>query len=155
MTDRPQSRLPSEPVEVLLVEDNPADGRLVREAFAETDREPTVHTVSTGDAAVETLTQLATDESRSLPDLALVDLNLPGTDGCDLLEAIRGHSRLRRLPVLVLTSSVADEDVVRSYDAAANAYLTKPTDHGAYVSLMAAVERFWLDNAQLPPNPLS
>lgn len=138
-------------MDVLLVEDNPGDVRLIREAFSTLERGTALEIVTRGDEAVELLTQQATDDS--LPDIALLDLNLPGRDGCGILETIRDDPRLQYLPVVILTSSEAEEDIARCYDANANAYVTKPTDPTAFRAVAEAVERFWFETAQLPPIP--
>ncbi|WP_306053887.1 response regulator [Natronococcus wangiae] len=139
--------------EVLLVEDNPGDVRLIQEAFSESEGDHALHVAATGGDALEWLNERARDPDRSNPDLVLLDLNLPGTDGYDVLEAIRGHSKLRRLPVVVLTSSNASEDVEKCYRTHANAYLTKPIDTGVLVSMVRVIERFWFEHARLPPEP--
>lgn len=144
---RPRDR---ESIDVLLVEDTPGDVRLLEEAFDATDRETTLHTVTTVDGALDVLARRAASGSASLPDLAFVDLNLPGADGCDALEAIRDDRRLRQLPVIVLTSSDDPEDVRRCYGARANAYVTKPTTHEGFLALANAIDRFWLERVQLP-----
>lgn len=140
-----------ETVEILHVEDSPGDARLTQEAFKETDGEMTLHVVPNGDTALDFLTQQGAYESASLPDLVLLDLDLPGKDGCDVLEAIRDDPQLRRLPVIMLTGSEDSEDIARCYNAQANAYLTKPTDPAEFTALAEAVEQFWLKQVQLPP----
>lgn len=135
--------------EVLLVEDNPGDARLTREAFAATDGDHTLRAVTTGEDAVAFLERRAREEA--LPDLVLLDLNLPGIDGGTVLERIRASPELRRLPVIVLTSSDDDEDVAASYRRAANAYLTKPIAPDDLVSMIGSLETFWFDRARLPP----
>lgn len=142
-----------DPTEILLVEDNPADVRLIEETFGATDRETRLHTASDGYEALHFLKRAAAVESNALPELALIDLKLPGKDGCALLEAIRNDARLRRLPVIILTSSDTDVDISRCYEATANAYLTKPTTHDEFVSLVEAIEQFWIEHVQLPPSP--
>lgn len=87
------------------------------------------------------------------PDLTLLDLNLPGTSGIELLETIRQEELLRRIPVIVLSSSTASQDIEQSYENNANAYLTKPSTPTEYFSLANTVEQFWLETAQLPPTP--
>ncbi|RQG86194.1 response regulator [Natrarchaeobius halalkaliphilus] len=140
-----------ETLQILLVEDNPGDARLTREAFKETDCETTLHVVTTGDDTLDFLTQQGAYESASLPDLVLLDLNLPGKDGCDVLEAIRDDPQLRPLPVIMLKSSGASEDIARCYNAQANAYLTKPADPAEFTALVEAVEQFRFKQVQLPP----
>ncbi|PCR90583.1 response regulator [Natrinema ejinorense] len=137
-------------IDILLVEDNPVDVRLTEEAFKTAEQEIALQTVTNGDDAVEFLQQ---SSDTDLPDLVLLDLNLPGRDGCDVLEVIRDDPRLRPLPVLMLTSSEADEDVARCYDARANSYLTKPTDPAEFISLVDIFARFWVEKVHLPPIP--
>lgn len=142
---------PANPIDILLVEDNPGDVRLIQEAFKTTDRETTLHAITDGDDAMEFLTQQTTEDS--LPDLVLLDLNLPGKSGCEILRTIRDEPQLQHLPVIMLTSSRANEDVTRCYETGANAYLTKPDDMAAFSSLVETVERFWFERARLPPVP--
>lgn len=146
----PQS---DDPIQILLVEDNPGDIRLTEEAFTASDHETDLRPVMNGDEAVDLLCEQASHEPDSLPDIALVDLNLPGRDGCEVLNAIRDHSQLKHLPVIILTSSSESEDIKRCYNAAANAYLTKPTDPGKFESLAENMGEFWCYHAELPPNP--
>ncbi|ELY93295.1 response regulator receiver protein [Natrialba hulunbeirensis JCM 10989] len=175
MSTQPLSPSTNESVHILLVEDNPGDVRLAQEAFRTVDIETTFHTVRDGDEAlsflreqVSTGTESAsgsrTDSdpdsdsdspSNSTPDidLVLLDLNLPRTSGFEVLEEVRDDPDLASLPVLVLTSSEATEDIARSYDLCANAYLTKPNGPSEFASLGEAVESFWMDEAVLPPTP--
>lgn len=143
------SQTTDDPADILLIEDNPGDIRLVKEAIKATGSETRIQTSTTGDAAIEFLMEHASETN--YPDIVLLDLNLPGRDGCAVLDEIRDHSRLKRLPVLVLTSSQAEEDIVRCYDAKANAYLTKPSNTAALFELMEQVEQFWIDQVRLPP----
>lgn len=146
-----RTQLTDDPIEILLVEDNPGDVRLIREAFEGVDHETVFHPITNGDEAVDWLTEPVTHESASVPDMALLDLNLPGRDGDEVLKAIRAHSQLETLPVIMLTSSSAREDVERCYTASANAYLTKPTDPSDFQALAENVEQFWFKHAILPP----
>ena len=141
----------SEPGDVLLVEDNPGDTRLIEEAFADAPIDATLHTVPDGDEMLEFLRQRGDYESAPFPDLVLLDLNLPRTHGTELLEEIRSDSRLQHLPVVILTSSSDRDDVVDCYQNNANAYLTKPTGHDEFVSLVESLEDFWFKRVQLPP----
>ncbi|WP_222918843.1 response regulator [Natrinema sp. SYSU A 869] len=143
----------TDPVSLLLVEDNPGDVRLIEEAFKSAGFETTFHTVTDGDAALEFLQNRAATESGPDIDLVLLDLNLPRTGGFEVLETIKNDPELTSLPVLVLTSSEANEDIVKSYELCANAYLTKPTDPGEFADIGRAVEAFWFDEATLPPVP--
>ena len=136
-------------IDILLVEDNPGDVRLTQEAFKVTEQKVTLQTVFNGDTAVEFLRE----STEALPDLVLLDLNLPGRDGCEVLEVIRDDPRLKSLPVLIFTSSETDEDITRCYKARANAYLTKPTSPDEFISLVSTLEQFWFEQAQLPPIP--
>ncbi|WP_254524258.1 response regulator [Natrinema caseinilyticum] len=139
----------NEQVEILLVEDNPGDVRLIQEAFKAAGFETVFHTVTDGDDALEFL-QTAVESGPGV-DLVLLDLNLPRTNGFDVLEAMQADPKLTPLPVLVLTSSHASEDIVRSYELSANAYLTKPSDPDQFAEIGRAVEAFWVDEATLPP----
>ncbi|AFO56134.1 MULTISPECIES: response regulator [Natrinema] len=141
------------PGSLLLVEDNPGDVRLIEEAFKSAGFDTTFHAIPDGDAALEFLQERAATASGPDIDLVLLDLNLPGTDGFEVLETIRDDPNLASLPVLVLSSSAATEDIVRSYELAANAYLTKPTDPSEFADIWRAVEAFWFDEATLPPVP--
>ena len=143
---------PDEPIDILLVEDDPRDIRLTREAFTETDRQTTLRVVSDEHETVEYLTRQRNDELRNRPVLVLLDLNLSGRSGHDILSAIGETARLRRLPVVVLTDSEAEEDIVRCYRTHANAYVTKPPTLEEFVSVATAIETFWLDHARLPPS---
>lgn len=144
-----QSDSDSESVSILLVEDNPGDVRLIQEAFRTTGFEPTFHTAVDGDAALEFLREHVNTSGPSI-DLMLLDLNLPRTDGFEVLEAIKDEQELMSIPVIVLTSSEATEDVRKSYELCANAYLTKPSDPAAFAALGRAVEEFWINEATLP-----
>ena len=141
----------TEPMQILLVEDNPGDVRLVEEAFREADVETTFHTAHDGDAALEFLRDRRIGVDATDLNLVLLDLNLPRTSGFDVLEAIKSDPELSAPPVLVLTSSEATEDVARSYELCANAYLTKPSSPDEFTELGRAVEAFWFDEARLPP----
>ena len=140
-----------EPIVVLLVEDNPGDVRLIREAFDAVEFEVVIHAVTTCSEAVEFLTERAGAESADYPDVLLLDLNLPKRNGFALLETLEDSSTFPPLPVLVLTSSRTEEDVTRSYELHASAYVTKPNDPDEYVSLARAIRDFWFDTAHLPP----
>lgn len=137
-----------DPIELLLVEDNPGDVRLVREALKKIDHEINLDVVTDGDTAVAELVQQNRDAPS--PDLVLLDLNLPGRDGCAVLNAVRADTDVHTLPVLMLSSSSTEEDVARCYDAKANAYLTKPCTLHELCELMEAVNEFWFAKAHLP-----
>ncbi|MXV61258.1 response regulator [Natronorubrum sp. JWXQ-INN-674] len=140
-----------EPIEILLVEDNPGDVQLIERAVESTATETVLHVVDNGDDAVTALTERDGDDAVSPPDIVLLDLGLPGKDGHEILDAIRSSQDLRSLPVIVLTSSDASDDIAGCYDAEANAYVTKPTDVNEFAAVVEAVEAFWFDHVQLPP----
>ncbi|WP_436343854.1 response regulator [Natronorubrum sp. FCH18a] len=140
-------------MQILLVEDNPGDVRLIQEAFREVDVETTFHTVHDGGTALELLRERQRTDSTTELDIALLDLNLPRIGGFEVLEEIKNDEELTAPPVLVLTSSKADEDVAKSYELCANAYLTKPSNPDEFTKLGKAVEAFWFEEATLPPAP--
>jgi CheY-like chemotaxis protein len=138
------------PIEILLVEDNPADARLAREALLEGKVRNRLHHVEDGDQALAVLRRQGEFVGTVRPDLVLLDLNLPGRDGREVLAEVKGDPDLRRIPVVVLTSSKAEEDVLRSYDLHANCYVTKPIDLDQFIKVVRQVERFWLEVVELP-----
>lgn len=141
-----------ESIDILLVEDNPGDVRLTREAFTEISLEEELHVVNDGEEALEFVHRRGDHEDAPRPDLVLLDLNLPKVDGMEVLEEIKGDPELRRIPVVVLTGSEAQEDIVESYDRHTNAYLTKPIDPEEFVDLVSSFENFWLSLVKLPPS---
>ena len=138
------------PVEILLVEDNPGDVRLTIEALHESKVLNNLTTISDGESAIAFLQKGAPFEQAPRPDLILLDLNLPKKDGRQVLEVIKGDPSLRRIPVVVLTSSRAEEDVLRAYNLNANCYVTKPVDFDQFVNVVRAIEAFWLVIVELP-----
>ncbi|WP_339104212.1 response regulator [Haloterrigena salinisoli] len=140
-------------IEILLVEDNPGDVRLIEEAFKEIDIEVALQIAMDGVEALEVLAQEEQTGTSAYPELILLDLNLPKKDGYDVLRHIRNDPDLSHLPILVLTSSEDEGDISKSYDLAANAYLTKPTDPAEFISLVQSIERFWIQAVELPPVP--
>ena len=138
------------PARILLVEDNPADARLTREMLRESKiRNDLV--VATNAEEAERLLGLAGEEATAerSPDLVLLDLNLPGKSGHELLEELKGHPDLRRIPVVILTSSEAEEDIEKSYDRYANAYVTKPVDLDGISKVVRAIDGFWFEVVRL------
>ncbi|WP_254766294.1 response regulator [Salinilacihabitans rarus] len=146
-------RYPDGPVEILLVEDDQDDVRLTREAFEAADVDVDVDVATDGEGALSYLSRRADDGPPRLPDLVLLGLNLPGVDGLAVLGSIRDDPTLARLPVIVLTRSTDDADVVESYERHVNAYLTKPSTPDEFVALAEAVAEFWFETARLPPLP--
>ena len=137
--------------QILLVEDNPGDVRLTEEAFKQGRIENDLHVVSDGTEALDFLAQRGEFADAPRPDLILLDLNLPRTDGEEVLEELKGDPELRSIPVIVLTSSRAEEDIARSYELHANAYLTKPVDPDEFIETVRAFEEFWFSVVRLPP----
>lgn len=138
-------------MEILLVEDNPGDARLTKEAFKRVHQPNNLHVVTRGKEALDYLYQRDDFEDADRPDLILLDLNLPGIDGLALLDEIKSTDELNHIPVIVLTSSKADKDIVESYGKFANAYLTKPGDMDEFGELAHTFGEFWSDWAKLPP----
>jgi len=137
-------------IEILLVEDNPADVRLTREALKEAKVHNQLHVVEDGVAAMEFLTGKGEYANSPRPDLILLDLNLPRKDGRQVLEEIKADDRLKRIPVVVLTTSQAEEDIVKSYNLHANCYVTKPVDLDQFITIVKSIEDFWLTIVKLP-----
>jgi CheY-like chemotaxis protein len=133
-----------------MVEDNPADVRLTREAFSERDLPHALHVVRDGVEALAFLRREPPYADAPAPDLVLLDLNLPRKDGREVLADIKADPRLRRTPVVVLTTSRSEADVMRSYDLHANCYITKPVDLNRFLEVIRAVEHFWLAAVTLP-----
>ncbi len=140
------------PIDILLIEDSPADVRLTREALKEARVLNTLHVVQDGVAAMAVLRRQGPYAESPRPDLILLDLNLPKKDGREVLAEIKREEPLRRIPVVVLTTSRAEEDVLRSYDLHANAYVTKPVDLKQFLEVIRVFEEFWLAVVTLPPN---
>ena len=141
----------SNTVDILLVEDNPGDVRLTREAFEEGHISNELHVVRDGEKALDFLYQRGEYEDAPRPHLVLLDLNLPRVGGLEVLEDIRADPDLNKIPVIVLTSSDAEEDIVKSYELQSNAYLTKPIDPDDFVALVRTFENFWFELVKLPP----
>jgi two-component system, chemotaxis family, response regulator Rcp1 len=138
-------------VEILLVEDNPGDVRLTREALREAKVRNNLHVVDDGVKAIEFLRREGEYGDAVRPDLILLDLNLPRMGGREVLEVIKADSSLRNIPVVVLTSSEAEQDIVRAYELHANCYVTKPVDLDQFISVVRSIEDFWLTIVRLPP----
>ena len=138
---------PGRPIEILLVEDNPGDARLTIEALADAKVRNNIHVAPDGVAALEYLR--ASDGSR--PDLILLDLNLPKKDGREVLAEIKSDPLLQQIPIVILTTSSAEEDVLKSYSLHANCYVTKPVGLAQFMDVVRSVEGFWLTVVQLPP----
>ena len=140
------------PIEILLVEDNPGDVRLTKEALKEGKVYSNLHTVKDGVEAMEFLRRQGKYSSVPRPDIILLDLNLPKKDGREVLQEIKTDETLKRIPVVVLTTSKAEEDVVRTYNLHANCYVTKPVDLEKFMVVVKTIDSFWLTVVTLPPN---
>jgi len=140
-----------EPVEILMAEDNPGDVTLTRKALEEGKLANNLHVVNDGVEAMAYLNGEGEYADRPRPDLILLDLNMPRKDGREVLEDIKSDDDLKRIPVVVLTSSEAEEDVAKSYELHANAYLTKPIDFDGFLEIVGSLEEFWLEVVKLPP----
>lgn len=140
----------TQPIEILLVEDNPGDVLLTQKALQDNKLRNNLHVVEDGEAALDFLYQRAPFEQAPRPDLILLDLNLPALDGREVLARIKSDDHLKLIPVVVLTTSSADEDIWKSYALHANCYVTKPLDLDRFVDVVKQVEGFWLSIVKLP-----
>jgi len=138
------------PIEILLVEDNPGDVRLAEEALKEARVNNRLSVVPDGVEAMAFLRRQGPYADARRPDLILLDLNLPRKDGREVLDEIKSDPNLRRIPVVVLTTSQAEEDVIRSYNSYANCYITKPVDFAQFTEAVRSIENFWLMTVRLP-----
>lgn len=136
--------------EILLVEDNEGDIELTKEAFNEAKFRNNLNVAMDGDDALDFLFKRNGNEDAATPDIVLLDLNLPGTDGKEVLETIKADDKLKRIPVIVLTSSKADKDVVESYNLHANCYIVKPLNASKFIDVVQHIENFWVDIVCLP-----
>ncbi|MGA0587746.1 response regulator [Dyella sp. KRB-257] len=135
---------------ILMAEDDADDRVLLADAFAESGVVVALDFVSDGVELMQRLAQLDADVNLGLPDLVLLDLNMPRMDGREALRAIRGHARLRHLPVIILTTSSAELDIRVSYQLGANSYVTKPRRFDELIAVLRSLERYWMDIVQLP-----
>lgn len=140
----------AQPIQILLVEDNPGDVRLAIEALKESKVTNVLHHVEDGEQAMRFLRRRGDFAGMPLPDLILLDLNLPGRDGREVLEEIKEDPQLRVIPVVVLTTSAAERDLLKTYHLHANAYIVKPIDLGQFVDIVRAIEGFWFSVVKLP-----
>lgn len=146
------SKSESIPVEILLVEDNPGDIRLTMEAMKEGKLIPNMSVTRDGVEAMAFLRHQGEHGNAPRPDLILLDLNLPKKDGREVLEEIKGDPELRQIPVVILTTSEAEPDILKTYDLHANCYITKPVDLDQFLKVVRLIEDFWLAMVKLPPN---
>jgi CheY-like chemotaxis protein len=137
-------------IQILLVDDDPGDVLITREAFAENKVRNQLHVVSDGEAAMAFLRREEGFANAPRPDLILLDLNLPRTPGHEVLAEIKSDSELQRIPVVVLTTSDSEEDILRSYDLHANAYVTKPVDFDCFLNVVRQIDEFFVTVVKLP-----
>ncbi|HEY9641786.1 MAG TPA: response regulator [Coleofasciculaceae cyanobacterium] len=139
------------PVEILLVEDSPGDVRLTQEVLKDDKFHNRLHVVEDGVQAIAFLHHQEPYVDAPQPDLILLDLNLPKKDGREVLEIIKAHKQLKRIPVIILTTSRSEEDIIKAYDLHANCYITKPMDLDQFIKVIQLIEEFWLNTVKLPP----
>ena len=139
------------PIEILLVDDNPGDVRLTVEAFKEHNVHNHLNVVEDGMKAIAYLKQQAPYENALRPDVILLDLNLPKKDGREVLAEIKQDPHLKRIPVVILTTSKAEEDILKTYNLHANCYITKPVEFDEFIRVVKSIENFWLRVVKLPP----
>ncbi|MDF9876778.1 response regulator [Cellulosimicrobium cellulans] len=140
----------SKPIDVLLVEDDPGDVLMTREAFEDHKVTNRLSVVADGVSALQFLRKEGEHEGAPTPDLILLDLNLPRMDGREVLAELKADEALRKIPVVVLTTSEAEEDVVRSYSLHANAYVTKPVDFDRFIDVVRQIDDFFVSVVRLP-----
>lgn len=140
------------PVNILIVDDNRADIRLVQEMFKKGKTIINLYVVLDGLEAIEYLRKQGKYKDATRPDLILLDLNMPRKDGREVLEDIKSDEELKRIPVIVMTISKAEEDILRSYNLHANAYIVKPIELNQFMNTIKSIENFWLTVVKLPPN---
>ncbi|AHD19225.1 response regulator [Rhodococcus pyridinivorans] len=138
------------PIDVLLVEDDPGDELMTREAFEDNKIGNTLHVVRDGEEALDFLYRRGEYENAPRPDLILLDLNLPKYDGRQVLEQVKSDTDLTDIPVVVLTTSAAEEDILRSYKLHANAYVTKPVDLDQFIHAVRQIDEFFVQVVRLP-----
>ena len=143
------------PIEILLVEDNPGDIRLTQEALKEGRIHNNLNVVRDGISALDYLQQKGAYTKATRPDLILLDLNLPKMDGREVLAKIKSDPRLKRIPVVILTTSKNEEDILKTYNLHANCYITKPVDLEQFFEVVRSIEDFWLTIVRLPPREAS
>jgi CheY-like chemotaxis protein len=143
---------PVQPIEILLVEDNPGDVRLTQEAFKEGKVNNNLYVVNDGIEAMAYLRQEGKYSKASRPDVILLDLNLPKKDGREVLAEIKEDADLQRIPVVVLTTSQAEQDILKTYNLHANCYISKPVDLARFITVVKSIETFWLSVVKLPPS---
>jgi len=140
----------AKPIEILMVEDNTGDGELLLDFLEQSKVRNRIHWVKDGEAAMAFLHQEGGYAGKPLPDLILLDLNLPKKDGREVLSEVKSDPNLAHIPVVILTSSKSETDIVRSYRLQANCYITKPVDLEQFVEVVRSIDAFWLSVVRLP-----
>ncbi|MBV8938615.1 MAG: response regulator [Alphaproteobacteria bacterium] len=141
-----------EPIEILLVEDNPGDVELTQEAFADSKICNHLYVANDGVEALEFLRRVGPHANAVRPDVVLLDLNMPRMDGKELLEVVKNDPDLKSIPIVILTSSEAEKDIVKSYKLHANCYINKPVNLEGFLEVVRSMEDFWLSVVKLPKN---
>lgn len=139
-------------IEILLAEDNPGDVRLTQEALKENKVHNNLHVTTDGVSAMEFLRKIGRYADAPTPDLVLLDLNMPRKDGREVLAEIKADEHLRKIPVVILTTSEAESDILKSYDLHANCYITKPLDLNRFIEVVKTIQDFWFSIVKLPPH---
>jgi CheY-like chemotaxis protein len=139
------------PIHILLVEDNEGDLLLIKEAFQEASIVNNISTVNNGEKAIQFLGKSAPYEDEMSPDLILLDVNLPRKNGYEVLEYVKTNDRLKQIPVIILTTSADDKDILKSYKNYANCFITKPVNVDDFLKTVAKIENFWVQLIKLPP----
>lgn len=139
------------PIDILLVEDHPGDVRLTQEALREGKLKNNLYVTRDGTEALDFLYNRGKYADARRPDLILLDLSLPKKDGREVLAEIKSDNDLKRIPVVILTTSTDEDDILRSYEVHANCYITKPVDLGQFMRVVKSIEDFWLSIVKLPP----
>lgn len=140
-------------VDILLVEDSPGDVDLAREALEDSKMSNNLFVVSDGEAAMDFLNKRGNYQTAPRPGLIILDLNLPKKDGREVLSEVKADPNFRQIPVVILTTSKAEEDILKSYDLHANCYITKPMDFEKFLAVVKSIEDFWMSIVILPKHP--
>jgi two-component system, chemotaxis family, response regulator Rcp1 len=140
----------NDPIEILLVEDNPAEIRLTIEGLKEARIANRLHSATNGDEALDFLYRRGVHKSAPRPDLILLDLNLPGVDGRAVLRQIKEDPELKVTPIVIITSSEAESDIVKAYESHANCFISKPIDFAGFTQVIKSIENFWFTVVRLP-----
>jgi len=138
------------PIDILLVEDNPGDIRLTQEALKEGKISNNLYVAKDGEEALEFIFKKGKHQNAPTPDIILLDLNLPKINGREVLQQIKSHEQARRIPVVVLTTSSSEEDIVKSYDLHVNCYVCKPVDMDQFIKVIKTIDDFWFSVVKLP-----